>query len=112
MSPGRDDTNVLIVLTVRHLNPDIKIISSVKQEENLKLVKQSGANIMVSPAKLGGYLLADAVVRPHTVGYLVDLMTAKGRINLTERTARPEEIELAMHEIRNAKEITSLTGAE
>lgn len=99
VSPGRDDTNVLVVLTVRNINPDVKIISSAKEEENVKLIKQSGADVIVSPAKLGGYLLADAVVRPHTVGYLVDLMTATGRISLTERSARPEEIGLNMHEI-------------
>jgi voltage-gated potassium channel len=100
VSPGRDDTNVLIVLTVRNLNPDIKIISSAKEAENIKLIKQSGADVIVSPAKLGGYLLADAVIRPHTVSYLVDLMTARGRISLTERLARPEEIGLSMDEIK------------
>ncbi len=100
VSPGRDDTNVLIVLTVRNLNSNVRIISSAKEEENIKLIKQSGADVIVSPAKLGGYLLADAVIRPHTVSYMVDLMTAGGKINLTERFAKPEEVGKHMHEIK------------
>ena len=35
VSPGRDDTNVLTVLTIRNLNPSVKIISSAKEEEPL-----------------------------------------------------------------------------
>ena len=85
---------------MRNLNPEVRIISSAKEEENIKLIKQSGADVIVSPAKLGGYLLADAVIRPHTVSYMVDLMTAGGKINLTERFAKPEEIGKYMHEIK------------
>lgn len=100
VSPGRDDANVLIVLTVRNLSANVKIISSAKEEENIKLIRQSGADVIVSPAKLGGYLLADAVIQPHTVSYMVDLMTAGGTINMTERLAKPEEIGKFMHDIK------------
>jgi voltage-gated potassium channel len=92
ISPGRDDTNVLIVLTVRQLNRSVKIISSVKEEENLKLLKQAGADVIVSPSTVGGYMMADAVDRHHTVEYVYDLMTAGGRISLTERMVLPEEV--------------------
>ena len=92
LAPGRDDTNVLIVLTVRHLNPTVKIITSVKEEENQKLLKQAGADVIVSPATVGGYMLADAVERSYTVAYLYDLMTASGRISLIERKVRPDEV--------------------
>lgn len=92
ISPGRDDTNVLIVLTVRNLNKKIKIISGVKEEENQKLLKQAGADVIVSPSTVGGYMLADAVDRTYTVDYLSDLMTAGGRVSLVERQVQPEEI--------------------
>jgi voltage-gated potassium channel len=101
VSAGRDDTTVLIVLTVRHLNPHVRIIASVKEEENLKLVKQGGADVIVAPAKVGGYLLADAVERRYTADYLFDLMTAKGRVCLTERLAEPAEIDLTMSEVKD-----------
>ncbi len=92
ITPGRDDTNILIVLTVRQLNPNVRILSGVKEAENVKLVKQGGADMIVSPSKVGGYMLADAIDRAYTVDYLYDLMTAGGDINLVERPARADEI--------------------
>lgn len=92
VTPGRDDTNILIVLTVRQLNPEVRIVSGVKEAENVKLVKQGGANVIVSPSKVGGYMLADAIDRAYTVDYLYDLMTAGGDMNLIERPARADEV--------------------
>jgi voltage-gated potassium channel len=70
----------------------VRIISGVKEAENVKLVKQGGANVIVSPSKVGGYMLADAIDRAYTVDYLYDLMTAGGDINLVERPVRADEI--------------------
>jgi voltage-gated potassium channel len=92
ISPGRDDTNALMVLTARNLNRSIRIISSLKKEENRKILKQAGANMIVSPSTVGGYLLADAVDRTYTVDYLYDLMTAGGRVNFIERPVNKDEI--------------------
>jgi voltage-gated potassium channel len=76
----------------RHLNPDIRIIVSAKEEENIKLFRQGGANSIVAPATFGGYALAAAVNQPRMVQYLEDLLTAGGRVNLVERQVGEEEI--------------------
>ncbi|WP_447977759.1 potassium channel family protein [Candidatus Nitrospira bockiana] len=89
---GRDDTAALILLTARHLNPDVRIMVSVNEEENIKLLRQGGASVTISPSTFGGYILAAAVDQMHLVEYLEDLLTAGGRITLTERPAKPEEI--------------------
>jgi len=89
---GRDDTNLLIVLTARQLNPSVRIIATAQEEENIKLFRQAGANAVISPAMFGGFALAAAVDQPHLISYLEDLLTAGGRVNLLERTARPEEV--------------------
>ena len=99
VSPGRDDTNVLIVLTIRNLNPTLKIVSSVKEEENFKLVRQSGADVILSPAKVSGHLMAEAVLHRHTSDYICDLVTAQGRVRLNERSARPEEVGRSLREV-------------
>jgi voltage-gated potassium channel len=92
IAAGRDDTTALILLTARHLNPTVRIIVSAKEEENVKLFKQGGADAIVSPATFGGYILAAAVDQGHMVHYLDDLLTARGNIVLAERAVRPEEI--------------------
>jgi voltage-gated potassium channel len=89
---GSDDSNALILLTARHLNPTVRIIVSAKEEENVKLFKQGGANAILSPATFGGYILAAAVDQGHMVHYLDDLLTAHGSIALVERTVRANEV--------------------
>ncbi|MDP1718161.1 MAG: NAD-binding protein, partial [Burkholderiales bacterium] len=92
VSPGRDDTSALIVLTVRNINPGVKIVASVYEEENFKLIRQAGANVIVSSARVGGFLLADAVENWHIAEYVLDLLTADGRVSLVERPAKDDEI--------------------
>jgi voltage-gated potassium channel len=92
ITAGRDDTSALMLLTARHLNPTARLIVSAKEEENVKLFKQGGADAIISPATFGGYILAAAVDHGHMVHYLDDLLTAKGSISLVERTVRPEEV--------------------
>lgn len=100
VSTGRDDTTILTVLTVRNLAPDIRIVASIKEEENVKLARQGGANAIVSPPKLGGYLMADAVDARYKSEFLCDIMTASGDLELRERAVAPDEVGLAPAELR------------
>ena len=92
IAAGRDDTNALILLTVRHLTSKTQIVVSAKEEENVKLFRQGGAQVIVSPATFGGYMLAAAVSQRHLAEYLEDLLTAGGRVNLVEEPIREEDI--------------------
>jgi voltage-gated potassium channel len=86
ISAGRDDTNALILLTVRHLNSRCRVIVSAKEEENVKLFRQGGAQTIISPATYGGYMLAAAVDQHYLADYLEDFLTAGGKVNFEERT--------------------------
>jgi len=99
VSTGRDDTTILVVLTARHLSSGAKIVASIKHEENIKLAHLSGADLVVSPPKIGGYLLADAVETNHAAPFLCDLMSTGGQMVLAERTAGPNEIGKTMAEV-------------
>lgn len=92
IATDRDDSTALILLTARHLNPTVRLIVSAKEEENVKLFKQGGADAIVSPATFGGYILAAAVDHGHMVQYLDDLLTTQGDIRLVERPVRPDEV--------------------
>ena len=54
VSVGRDDTTVLIVLTVRALASRVRIIASVAEPENVKIVRSGGADEIVAPSRFGG----------------------------------------------------------
>ncbi|MCK6370810.1 MAG: potassium channel family protein, partial [Gammaproteobacteria bacterium] len=88
---GRDDTAVLSVLTVRHLAPDVRVVASAREVENEKLLVQSGADAIVSPAAIAGSLLAGAAESSQVVEYVTDLVSAGGRITLQRREAGPED---------------------
>ena len=51
VSVGRDDTTVLIVLTVRALASRVRIIASVAEPENVKIVRSGGADEIVAPSR-------------------------------------------------------------
>jgi voltage-gated potassium channel len=89
---GRDDTTVLATLTARQLSKDLRIIASVRENENAKLVRQGGADVIVSPARVGGYLLADAVESAYTVGLINEMLSERGRVRLSERAPGADEI--------------------
>lgn len=92
LSLARDDTTALAVLTARKLAPKVKIIALVRDEENVTLIRHAGADVVIHQGRVSGYLLADAVTSRFAVGFLIDLMTCRGRFNLVERQARPEEV--------------------
>jgi len=88
----RDDTNVLIVLTARHLSSTVRIVARVEEAENEKLLKQSGANATVMPSRVGGILMADSVDSSALTACVMDLISADGEIMLLERAPLPQEI--------------------
>ncbi|THD03878.1 potassium channel protein [Panacagrimonas perspica] len=107
---GRDDATVLTVLTVRQLAPSVRVICSVAEEENIKLVRQAGANAIVAPSIVGGYLMADSVRSSHVADYISDLMCSDGRVRLVERIALPEEVGKAIRDISPGLVVRILRG--
>lgn len=91
VSAGRDDTSILIVLTVRHLAPDIPISVVVRADDNELLARQAGANNVINPVRFTGLLLAGSVRGAHIADYLADLASVSGRVQLVEREILPAE---------------------
>lgn len=50
----RDDTAVLVTLTARQLNRGAKIVAAVREEENAPLLRQSGADAVITSASAAG----------------------------------------------------------
>jgi voltage-gated potassium channel len=89
---GRDDAAVLIALTARDLNANLRISAACRQQENVKLLQRSGADTIISPATAGGNLLAAATRRRHLVDTMQEVLSVGGKLRLDERAARPEEL--------------------
>lgn len=92
ISAGRDDTSILIVLTVRHLAPEVPISVVVRAEDNELLARQAGANNVINPVRFTGLLLAGSAKGAHIADYLADLASVSGRVQLVERAVTGEEV--------------------
>jgi len=94
IATNRDDTNVLIALTARELNSKIRVVTQSNEQENVKLLKKSGADITISPLVTGGSLMATATHQSYASDLLQDIMTASHGVTLDERKVFPDEVGL------------------
>lgn len=87
---GRDDTAVLVTLTARQLNPQMMVVTAVKEAENEPLLRQSGADQVVVSAETAGRMLAMSTIEPAAGAVLTRL--AGSNLGLIEWPASPAEI--------------------
>jgi voltage-gated potassium channel len=92
VSAGRDDTSILIVLTVRHLAPRVPISVVIRTQDNELLARQAGANNVINPVSFTGLLLAGSAQGAHVADYMADLAAIGGKVQLRERPVSGEEI--------------------
>ncbi len=92
VSAGRDDSSILIVLSVRHLAPTVPITVVVRATDNELLARQAGADTVINPVSFTGLLLAGSANGAHVAEYLADLASITGRVQLNERPVRADEI--------------------
>ena len=81
----RDDTAVLVTLTARELNANATIVASVREEENVHLLHQSGANAVITSSAAAGRLLGLSTETPQITEVLEDLLTVGEGLDLAER---------------------------
>lgn len=84
IAPNRDDTAVLITLTVRELNPDVHIVAGGREQENLHLLRQGGANEVIDATAAVGRMLGLGTHAPGAVQVLDDLLDAGTGLDLVE----------------------------
>ncbi len=81
----RDDTAVLVTLTARQLNRAAKIVAAVREEENAPLLKQSGADVVITSASAAGRLLGLSVLSPAAGMVMEDLIQQGSGLDIVER---------------------------
>ena len=62
--------NVYITLTARGLNPDLFILARAGRRGSEKKLERAGANRVVSPHQIGGFRMAQALLRPHVTEFI------------------------------------------
>jgi voltage-gated potassium channel len=101
VAANRDDAAVLIVLTVRQLNPTVPITASVREEENASLLRQSGADSVITSSAAAGRLLGLSTDSPRVVAVVEDLLTAGRGLDLVQRQVGQSEIGLSPRQLQD-----------
>ncbi len=84
VAPNRDDTAVLITLTARELNPTAHIVAGGREQENLHLLRQGGANEVIDATAAVGRMLGLGTHAPGAVRVVDDLLAAGAGLELVE----------------------------
>ena len=92
ITTDRDDSNVLVTLTVRQLNPDAWIVASVREHENVPLMRQSGADSVITSSDAVGRLLGLSSMSPMLGSVMEDLMTYGEGLEVAERDLLVTEV--------------------
>ena len=87
----RDDSAVLITLTARELNASATIVASVREEENVHLLHQSGADAVITSSAAAGRLLGLSSETPQVTEVLEDLLTVGEGLDIAERDIGPAD---------------------
>ena len=87
----RDDTAVLITLTARELAAGATIVVAVREEENVHLLDQSGADSVITSSGAAGRLLGMATQTPSVAQVLEDLLMVGEGLDIEQREVGPAE---------------------
>ena len=92
ITTGRDDSTVLSTLTARQLNADAYIVAAVRESDNVQLVKQSGADSVVTSSDAVGRLLGLSSLSPTLGAVMEDLLTQGEGLEVAERELLVSEV--------------------
>jgi len=112
VATDRDDAAVLVTLTTRELDPDATIVAAAREEENVHLLKQSGADSVILSSAAAGRLLGQAVHSPQTVEVLEDLLSVGSGIDLVEREVGDAESGMELSRLATAEPIVAVVRGE
>ena len=84
IAPNRDDTAVLATLTVREINTTAHIVAGGRDQENLHLLRQGGADEVIDATAAVGRMLGIATKSPGAIGVLDELLEAGSGLELVE----------------------------
>ena len=81
---GDDSRNLMISLTARQMNPSVRIVSRCNDLRNVEKLRKAGADAIVSPNFTGGMRIASAMIRPHVVSFLDEMLRSEQRLRVEE----------------------------
>ena len=81
---GDDSRNLMIVITAKQLKPELRVVARCTETRNIEKMKKAGADAIVSPDFTGGMRIASAMIRPHVVSFLDEMLKSEKNLRVEE----------------------------
>jgi voltage-gated potassium channel len=81
---GDDSKNLMISLTAKQLNPATRVVARCHEIRNSEKLRKAGADAIVSPDFTGGLRIASAMIRPHVVTFLDQMLKSDDNLRVEE----------------------------
>lgn len=69
-----DSRNLVISLTAKHLNQNIRVVVRCNQPSHIEKMKKAGADVVTLPSHMGASRMVAEMVRPHTISFFDALL--------------------------------------
>ena len=86
---GDDNLNLVISLSAKRLNPDVRVLSYCFDKNNMDKIDLAGADKVISPNFIGALRMASEMVRPTVTSFLDVMLRDK------DKNLRIEEINIS-----------------
>ena len=81
---GDDSHNLMVSLSVKLLNPKARVVARMHDIRNAAKARRAGADEVVSPDFTGGMRIASAMVRPHVVNFMDQMLHSDENLRVEE----------------------------
>ncbi len=92
ITTARDDSTVLATLNVRQLNQDAYVVAAVRESDNVALVRQSGADSVVTSSDAVGRMIGLSSLSPTLGAVMEDLLSYGEGLEVAERDLLVQEV--------------------
>ncbi len=79
-----DSHNLMVALSVKMLNPHTRVVVRLHDIRNTNKARTAGADEIVSPDFTGGMRIASAMVRPHAVNFMDQMLRSDHGLRVEE----------------------------
>lgn len=87
-----DDKAVLMTLNIRRLAPQASVVAAVRESQHAPILRQSGANAVITTAEAAGRLMGISLISPTAGEMMEDLLDPGQGLEFRERPVTPDEV--------------------
>lgn len=111
---GDDSRNLMIIITAKQINPRLRIVARAHEIRNVEKMRKAGADEIICPDFTGGMRMASAMIRPHVVGFLDEMLKTEQHLRVEEVTTpiRFQATQIGNLQLRSANYILLAVRAE